>query len=60
MAKPTKKQLITRKHTISHSIMGIKFDYAGVDPEDMPPEITEELATLMTEMKQLRVELGNE
>ena len=53
----TKKETTARIKAIAREVSNIKSDYSGVFPEDMPEEITEEIATLMTEAKELRAEL---
>jgi len=56
----TKKEAIKRKQALAREIHNIREDYAGVEKEDMPQDILQEIATLMTEMKELREFLGNE
>lgn len=49
-----------RKAQLAHDIRNLREDYAGVDKEDMPDEITIEINSMMTELKELRVLLGND
>lgn len=56
----TRKEAIKRKQMLAREIHNIREDYTGVAKEDMPEDITEEINTLMTEMKGLRELLGNE
>ena len=56
----TKKEAIKRKQALAREIHNIREDYAGVEKEDMPQDILQEISTMMTEMKELREFLGNE
>jgi len=56
----TKKEAIKRKQSLAREIHNIREDYAGVEKEDMPQDILQEISTMMTEMKELREFLGNE
>lgn len=56
----TNKEMKKRKAQLAHDIRNLREDYAGVDKEDMPDEITVEIAMMMTELKELRVLLGND
>ena len=57
---PSKKDMKKRKLQLAHDIRNLREDYAGVDKEDMPDEINDEIATMMVELKELRVLLGND
>ena len=57
MAVHTKTVLTKRKVALAREIRNIKQDYEGVSPEDMPDEITAELKTLMTEMREVAKQL---
>ena len=54
------KEMKKRKAQLAHDIRNLREDYAGVDKEDMPEEVTAEIATMMVELKELRVLLGND
>ena len=56
----SKKDMKKRKLQLAHDIRNLREDYAGVDKEDMPDEINVEIATMMVELKELRVLLGND
>lgn len=56
----TKREMIKRKQALAREIHNIREDYAGVEKEDIPEDITQEITAMMTEMKGLRELLGNE
>lgn len=49
-----KREMVARKTQVAREIMNIKRDYSGVDKEDMPEDIVEELETLNGELQILR------
>ena len=55
-----KRELKKRKDVLSYQIRNIREDYTGVAQEDWPAETVQEVATLMTELKQVREALGKE
>jgi len=55
-----KKDMKKRKAQLAHDIRNLRLDYAGVDKEDMPEEINVEIATMLFELQELRVLLGND
>jgi hypothetical protein len=57
VGKMTKPQLVKRVQLLSREYANIKADYTGVMPEDMPEDVTAELAELLREMKEIRAEL---
>lgn len=56
----TKKELKTRKNYLAHQIHNIREDYAGVEKEDMPQDVLDEISVFMTELKEVRTALGKE
>jgi hypothetical protein len=60
MATRKEKQLIKRKTAITYAIRNIKSDYSGVLPEDIPAEVTAEIAELFNELHAIRAEIDLE
>lgn len=60
MATRKEKQLIKRKAAITYAIRNIKADYSGVLPEDLPEEVTAEIAELFNELHAVRAEIDAE
>ena len=51
--------MIKRKTELARQVRSIREDYSGVSPEDMPEDITNEIAEYLREMTELRKVLGN-
>ena len=56
----TKKELIARKNHLAHEIHNIREDYSGIEKEDMPQDILDEITVFMTELREIRLALGKE